>query len=213
MTPQIIEHIFEPFFSTKETGKGTGLGLAAVYGTVRNLDGKITVQSEPGLGSNFTIYLPLVAGATDYQVEMTLEAVAGSGGILLVDDEEILREVGRDILEDLGYRVYLAENGVEALEVFEEHRTEISLVMLDMIMPKMGGRETCQRLRQKDPGIKVLFCSGFHREGTEAELRELGASGFIQKPYSRSDLSRAVAAALVCMSHSADAEKNDELSN
>jgi len=197
MTPQVMEHIFEPFFSTKETGKGTGLGLAAVYGTVRNLDGKITVQSEPGLGSNFTLYLPLAAEAVDFQVA-PVEAVTGSGGILLVDDEEILREVGRDMLEDLGYTVFLAQNGVEALEVYEEHRDKIALVMLDMIMPKMGGKETCQRLHQKNPGIKILFCSGFHREGTEAELRELGAMGFIHKPYSRSELSRAVADSLTC---------------
>jgi PAS domain S-box-containing protein len=195
MTPQVMEHIFEPFFSTKETGKGTGLGLATVYGTVRNLEGKITVQSEPGLGSNFTLYLPLAVGTSNVQLKRA-EVLVGSGGILLVDDEEILRDVGRYILEDLGYTVYLAENGEAALEVYALHRAEISLVMLDMIMPKMGGKETCQRLHQLDPGIKVLFCSGFHREGTEAELRELGGSGFIQKPYSHSDLSCAVADAL-----------------
>jgi len=212
MTPQVMEHIFEPFFSTKETGKGTGLGLAAVYGTVRNLGGRITVQSEPGLGTNFTLYLPLVAGATDSQV-VTVEAVAGRGGILLVDDEEILREVGRDILEDLGYTVYLAENGVEALEVFEGHRDKISLVILDMIMPKMGGKEACEHLLQRDSGLKVLFCSGFHCEGTEDELLELGASGFIQKPYSRNELSRAVAEALARAGRSGAVENGDDSSN
>ena len=106
------------------------------------------------------------------------------------------RSVGRDLLEDLGYTLYLAENGEHALEVFAAHRGEISLVMLDMIMPKMGGTETFLRLREQAPEVKVLFCSGFSREETADELMELGASGFFQKPYNRSELSRAVADAL-----------------
>jgi CheY-like chemotaxis protein len=124
------------------------------------------------------------------------EAVAGNGGILLVDDEPLLRDIGRDLLEDLGYTVYLAENGVQALEVFSSHREDILLVMLDMIMPKIGGKEAFLRLRELDPNVRVLFCSGFHREGTEYELQQLGASGFIQKPYNRVELSRAVVEAM-----------------
>jgi len=109
----------------------------------------------------------------------------------------MLRTVGRDLLEDLGYTVYLAENGEHALEVFAAHCSEISLVMMDMIMPKMGGSEAFQLLREQAPKLKVLFCSGFSREGTGVELAGLGGGGFIQKPYNRSELSRAVAAALV----------------
>lgn len=195
MTKAVIEHIFEPFFTTKEINKGTGLGLAAVYGAVKNHAGDIWVQSHPGLGSVFKIFLPLVLVEANKQIHKD-EAVTGSGGILLVDDEEMLRSVGRDLLEDLGYTLYLAENGEHALEVFAANRRQISLVMLDVIMPKMGGAETFMRLREQAPELKVLFCSGFSREETVDELLELGASGFFQKPYNRSELSRAVAEAL-----------------
>jgi len=192
MTQPVMEHIFEPFFTTKGVGKGTGLGLAAVYGAVKNHGGEISVRSQQGQGSVFTILLPLIADESSKQV-LKDEAVYGSGGILLVDDEKMLRTVGCDLLEDLGYTVYLAEDGEQALEVFAAHRKEISLVMLDMIMPKMGGMETFLRLRDQSPGIKVLFCSGFSREGTGCELVGLGGNGFIQKPYNRSELSRVVA--------------------
>jgi PAS domain S-box-containing protein len=195
MTKEVIEHIFEPFFTTKEVGKGTGLGLAAVYGTVKNHNGEISVESRPGIGSVFKIFLPLVAGEADKQSPKG-EIVSGSGGILLVDDEDMVRSVGCDLLEGLGYTVYPAENGEHALEVFAAHRSNISLVILDMIMPKMGGSAAFQRLREQAPELKILFCSGFSREGTGNELMELGASGFIQKPYSRSELSRAVAEVL-----------------
>lgn len=191
MTNDVMEHIFEPFFTTKDIGKGTGLGLASVYGAVKNHDGEISVQSQPGIGSVFRIFLPLVCDSPDRQY-LPDEAVGGSGGILLVDDEEMLRSVGRDLLEDLGYTVFLAKNGEHALEVYADHHPEISLVILDMIMPKMGGKEAFLRLREQSPELKVLFCSGFSREGTGDELAGLGADGFIQKPYNRNDLSRKV---------------------
>ncbi|MDD2900143.1 MAG: response regulator [Desulfuromonadaceae bacterium] len=192
MTKEVMEHIFEPFYTTKSVGKGTGLGLAAVYGTVRNHTGEINVQSNPGYGTKFKIYLPVLEGEAFLPVD-TGVAIDGKGVILLVDDEEILRTIGCDMLEDLGYTVYLAEDGARALELFALHKSEISMVMLDMIMPKMGGKEVFLRLREQEPELKVLFCSGFNREGTADELVTLGAGGFIQKPYSRSELSRAVA--------------------
>ena len=195
MTKEVVEHIFEPFFTTKESGKGTGLGLATAYGTVRSHHGDLHVQSQPGVGSVFRIYLPMMEEVMATAVRYG-DAVVGDGGILLVDDEEFLREVGRDLLEDLGYTVYLAENGEHALEVFAVHRNEISLVIMDMIMPKMGGEEAFMRLREQAPELKVLICSGFSRDGTGDELVDLGANGFIQKPYNRSELSRAVAEAL-----------------
>ena len=192
MTEAVMSHIFEPFFTTKEVGKGTGLGLAAVYGTVMNHQGEITVRSEPEAGSVFSLYLPL-AEETGVAMDCADETVHGKGGVLLVDDEEILRDVGRELLEGLGYTVFLAEDGTDALEQFAEHRHEISLVVLDINMPKMGGRETFQRLHELDPDVKVLFCSGFNNEWTGDELLRLGAGGFIQKPYNRGELSRAVA--------------------
>ena len=197
MTATVLEHVFEPFFTTKAVGKGTGLGLAAVYGTVRSHQGELYVRSEPGVGSIFRIYLPVVEGETVAPVHDG-EVFSGNAGILLVDDEELLRSVGRDLLEDLGYTVYLAENGETALEVFTANRDSISLVLLDIIMPKMGGREAFLQLRAIAPDLKVLFCSGFSSEGTVNELMEMGASGFIQKPYNRFELSRALAEALEC---------------
>lgn len=195
MTKTVMEHIFEPFFTTKSVGKGTGLGLSAVYGTVRSHQGDLYVQSEPGVGSVFKIFLPIVDEGVVPQIT-AVEVLAGNGGVLLVDDEEILRVVGRDLLEDLGYTVFLAENGEHALEVYSTHRCKISLIILDIIMPRMGGKEAFVRLRDLAPDLKVLFCSGFSSEGTGDELIKLGASGFIRKPYNRSELSRAVVEAL-----------------
>lgn len=195
MTEEVMEHIFEPFFTTKGVGKGTGLGLASVYGVVKNNGGDICVQSAPGHGSVFKIFLPLLAGEPCRQT-LVSKVVVGSGGILLVDDEEMLRSAGRDLLENLGYTVYLAENGERALEEFAAHRSDISLVILDIIMPKMGGKEAFLRFRELAPELKVLFCSGFSNDGTSDDLVKLGASGFIQKPYNLSQLSRAVAEAM-----------------
>ncbi len=195
MPTEVLDHIFEPFFSTKAIGNGTGLGLATVYGTVQSHKGELYVQSEPGVGSVFKIFLPVIESEIG-DIACSSEAVSGSGVILLVDDEEILRNVGRDMLEDLGYTIYLAEDGADALAVYALHRNEISLVILDVIMPKMGGKETFLQLRQQAPELKVLFCSGFSSEGTSEELLKLGAFGFLHKPYNRSGLSRAVAEAM-----------------
>jgi PAS domain S-box-containing protein len=192
MATEVMEHIFEPFFTTKAIGKGTGLGLASVYGAVKNHSGDIVVRSQSGIGSIFTLYLPL-AGEELHQQPVAAEIVTGSGGILLVDDEEILRDLGRELLENMGYTVYVAADGLQALDVFETHRSEIKLVILDMIMPKLGGKDTFLRLHAQSPDVKVLFCSGFSHEGTGAELVGLGANGFIQKPYTRIQLSQAVA--------------------
>jgi CheY-like chemotaxis protein len=199
MTRATLKHIFEPFFTTKEVGKGTGLGLAAVYGTVSNLGGEIRVQSVPGLGTIFKIYLPLAplhtVGEASHPAQSE-EAITGAGGILLVDDEEIVRAVGCDLLEDLGYTVYPAADGEEALELLAGNRGSISLAILDLIMPKMGGEELFLRLREESPGLNVLFCTGYYRKGNDLELLQQGAKGLIYKPYNRIELSRAVSAAM-----------------
>jgi PAS domain S-box-containing protein len=195
MTKEIIQHIFEPFFTTKGIGKGTGLGLAAVYSTVTDHQGCINVYSEPGFGTVFKLYLPLSCEQNTLTV-CSEELTNGSGGVLLVDDEEILREVGTALLETLGYQVFLAEDGVQALEIYEQEKENISLVILDMLMPRMGGKETLQRLMEVYPDIRVLISSGFSQEGTVDELIKLGAKGFLQKPYLCQELGRVVAAAL-----------------
>jgi PAS domain S-box-containing protein len=195
MTGEIIRHVFEPFFTTKEIGKGTGLGLAAVYGTITDHHGCINVYSEPGIGTVFKLYLPL-SQETAAETVATEVLIHGSGGILLVDDEEILRDVGQALLEGLGYQVFLAEDGEKALEVYQQEQEHISLVILDMLMPRMGGKETLVRLKENYPDIRVLISSGFHQEGTVDELIRLGAKGFLQKPYHRQELCNAVLGAL-----------------
>jgi len=195
MTAEVLEHIYEPFFTTKETGKGTGLGLAAVYGTVKEHNGTIEVCSEPGQGTVFRVCLP--SGLTlAAQAAPREETVPGRGGIMLVDDEAILRLSGHCLLEELGYQVYLAEDGEQALELYARERDNIELVILDMVMPKLSGKETFLRLKELDPQVRVLFSSGFHREGTVHELLEIGAKGFIHKPYRLQLLSKSVAEAL-----------------
>ncbi|HXE98407.1 MAG TPA: response regulator [Dongiaceae bacterium] len=195
MSKEVIQRVFEPFFTTKEVGKGTGLGLAAVYGTITDHHGCISIYSEPGIGTVFKLYLPL-SGEEKNEVTCCEELIHGSGGVLLVDDEEILRTVGQALLEDLGYRVYLAEDGEQALEVYAREKNDISLVILDMLMPRMGGKETLVRLMESFPDTRVLISSGFHQEGTAGELEKLGARGFLRKPYLRQELCKAVSEAL-----------------
>lgn len=195
MSKEVIQHIFEPFYTTKEIGKGTGLGLAAVYGTVADHHGCINIYSEPGMGSVFKLYLP-ISGEWRSEAVKPEEQLQGSGGVLLVDDEDLLRTVGRELLEELGYRVYLADNGEQALSVYEAEREHISLVIMDVIMPVMGGKEALQRLKSINPDVRVLMSSGFHQDQPNESFVSLGAKGFIQKPYGKQDLSRAVKEAI-----------------
>ena len=193
---EIIDRIFEPFFTTKETGKGTGLGLAAVYGTVKDHHGSINVYSKPGQGTVFNLFIPL--SSAESETALPIEGIIhGSGGILLVDDEEMIRSMSHELLTELGYTVYMAEDGDKAEELYALHKEEIALVILDMIMPKMNGKETFLKLREINPDVRVLLCSGFHREGTTQELIEFGAKGFIKKPYSMIELSQAVSEAVL----------------
>ncbi len=195
MTQEVIQHIFEPFFTTKEVGKGTGLGLAAVYGTITDHHGCISISSEPGVGTIFKLYLPL-SGEARGDAVTNEEPIHGSGGILLVDDEEILRDVGQALLEGLGYTVYLAEDGEQALEIYAREKQNILLVILDMVMPRMSGKEALIRLMENYSDVRVLISSGYHQEGTISELMQLGAKGFLQKPYHRQELCRAIAEAI-----------------
>ena len=190
-----LNTIFEPFFTTKEQGKGTGLGLSAVYGTVRDHKGSINVYSEPGQGSVFKVFLPLSSATSDLSIQKS-GIIKRSGVILLVDDEEILRFTGRDLLEELGYTVFLAADGEQGLEFYTQNSGSVDLVILDMIMPNVNGKKAFLRLKEFDPMVRVLFCSGFHTEGTDQDLIKMGACGFIHKPFNMLDLSRSVAAAI-----------------
>jgi len=195
MTKAVQSRIFEPFFTTKPQGKGTGLGLSAAYGAILDHHGAIDVDSAPGEGTTFRILLPVVS-ARPAPLEPEAPAVAGTGWILVVDDEVILREIMQAMLEDLGYRVLTASDGQEALARFREHRDELGLVILDMVMPVMGGREAFERMRALDATVPIILSSGFSRDEDLEVLRQLGLDAFIQKPCGMADLSRVVAAAI-----------------
>ncbi|MFA6413355.1 MAG: PAS domain S-box protein [Syntrophales bacterium] len=192
MNEKTRDRIFDPFFTTKEMGRGTGLGMAMVYGIIRGHGGAINVTSELGHGTTFTIYLP--GSEKDIVVEKAVapETVKGMETILLIDDELINLEVGGELLESLGYRVYLAGNGQEGLAIYEEKRDEIDMVILDMVMPGISGGETFDRLRKSDPDVRVLLCSGYSINGQAQNILDRGCNGFIQKPYKMSHLSQKI---------------------
>ena len=183
MGKETVQRIFEPFYTTKEQGKGTGLGLSMVYGVVKNHGGHVHVYSEPGEGSTFRIYLP-ISGEPEVEESVIKEKLrGGSELILVVDDEEPIRSLAKEILEEFGYRVLLAEDGEKATEIYGNRSEEIALVILDMIMPNMGGRETFAELKKLDPKIKAVLSTGYSRDGKAQEILDEGMMGYIQKPY------------------------------
>ena len=195
MDEKTKKRIFEPFFTTKKMGSGTGLGLASVYGIIKNHGGFINVYSEKGKGTIFTIYLPASKMEAAKKTETSAEVLRGSETILLVDDEEMIVETGREMLKSMGYKVVTAKSGKEAIDIFsnaDRLATSLDLVILDMIMPDMGGGETCDRLRKVNPHVKILLSSGYGIDGQAAEILKRGCNGFIQKPFNLSDLSESI---------------------
>ncbi|MFC1556304.1 response regulator, partial [candidate division KSB1 bacterium] len=196
MLKDVQDRIFEPFYTTKGKARGTGLGLATVYGIVRNHGGDIKVESELGNGSVFTLYFPV----TDKEVqekEEKKQIIKGNATILLVDDEEDVRNLGSDILGKLGYTVILANDGVEALELYNEKRNEIDLILLDIIMPRLAGKETFAELMKLNSDVKIVLISGYSQDGKAMEILNDGAIGFIQKPFSMTDVSEMLSSILV----------------
>lgn len=195
---EIQKKIFDPFFSTKEIGdkKGRGLGLATVFGIVKNHGGFITVESKKGEGSVFKVCLP--ASSKVHIKDLKKETPAldqmqrGSETVLMVDDEQEILNVGENFLEKLGYKPLVARNGLEAVEMFQLHKDEISLVVLDLIMPKMDGRQTFVRIKQIKEQTKFLITTGYTVDERVEELIEKGCHGFIQKPFSLHEFSRVV---------------------
>ena len=192
MDKRTLERIFEPFFTTKELGRGTGLGLASVYGIIKNHEGYINVYSEMEKGTTFNIYLPSSETEVEKEEYLSEEVLKGTGTVLLVDDEDIIIDVGKQMLDKMGYAVLLAGSGKEAIEVYKDNQDTIDLVILDMIMPEMSGGETFERLKEINPGLKVLLSSGYSIDGRASEIMERGCDGFMQKPFNMIQLSRKI---------------------
>jgi PAS domain S-box-containing protein len=197
MPPEVLKRIFEPFFTTKPVGQGTGLGLAMVYGIVKQLRGWVDCRSVVGRGTTFDIFLPRLEKSDPPRPAPAAPTPARGRGetVLLVDDEAMIRNLGRVVLEQFGYRVLLAEDGLQALEVYQRHRDEVALVILDLTMPNLSGRETLRRLKRQAPSAKVLLSSGFSAELLDDDDRRRSC-GFVTKPYQPADLARRVREAL-----------------
>ncbi|MBW2411988.1 MAG: PAS domain S-box protein [Deltaproteobacteria bacterium] len=190
MDEDIQQKIFEPFFTTKAVGRGTGMGLASAYGIIKNHNGIINVYSEKGHGTTFKIYLPASDKTVPKEKAKAQKLLKGSETILLVDDEHMVIDIGKEILEKLGYTVFTAESGTEALQLFKKNQKKIDLVILDMIMPDMSGRDTFENLKACQADVKVLLSSGYSIDGQATEILNSGCKGFIQKPFSLKQLSR-----------------------
>lgn len=186
------QRAFDPFFTTKEKDRGTGLGLASTYGIIKNHRGIIEIFTKLGKGTTFNIYLPVSKKSIVPEKRLSEKMVRGTETILLVDDEETIIEVGQDILKALGYRVIAVTNGRSGIETYLQKKDEISLVLLDMVMPEMGGAETFERLKNINPNIKVLLSSGYSIDGLAKKLLEKGCNGFIQKPFGLKELSQKI---------------------
>jgi two-component system cell cycle sensor histidine kinase/response regulator CckA len=189
MDNQTLERIFDPFFTTKGMGRGTGLGLASVYGIVKSHDGYIDVESEQGHGTTFTIFLPATEKGVEDNAQSDAKLIKGSGTLLIVDDEELVLDVGVNMLEKLGYTVLAAKNGTEAVDIFEANKDKIKMIILDIIMPDMGGGEVYDKIKAINPDVKVLLSSGYSVDGQAIELLERGCDGFMQKPFTMEELS------------------------
>lgn len=195
--------IFDPFFTTKEKGAGTGLGLYIVHTIVTNHRGYINLYSEPGRGTRFNIYLPVYKGRIEEEQEIKIEDLKGSGTVLVIDDEEDILRLTKDLLAPVGYNVLTAKDGREGINIFKERKDEIRVILLDMIMPGMSGREVFQKLKEIDQKVKVILCSGYSEEGFNEikQLLKTGIIDFVQKPFSRTTLALALKKAITSPKH------------
>jgi signal transduction histidine kinase/ActR/RegA family two-component response regulator len=179
----MLARIFDPFFTTKAKGQGSGLGLSVVYGIVKGHEGFVTVKSQPGHGSVFNVFFP-VSGKPEIQEKISTEALRGRDELIfVVDDEKDIRSFISEVLQTHGYRVLLAENGAQAVDVYKKNMKDIALVILDIDMPGMGGEEVFLKMKGINPCIKVLLSTGYSQGGRVSEILSKGVNGFIQKPY------------------------------
>jgi len=192
MDEKTKERIFDPFFTTKEMGRGTGLGLASAYGIIKSHGGIINANSKKGEGSTFNIYLPASEKRIEQEKRVSDVIINGTGRVLLIDDEEMIINVADDMLHRLGYEVVVARTGKEAVEIFKANKNNIDVVILDMIMPDMGGSETFDALKMIRHDIKVLLSSGYSLAGEASKILDRGCDGFIQKPFNMKQISRKI---------------------
>jgi PAS domain S-box-containing protein len=193
INPQIVPKIFDPFFTTKEEGEGTGLGLAMAYNIIKQHKGFIDVYSQEGIGTTFYVYLPILKHKKEEKNLIVEEKIPGGEGlILVVDDEDIMRQTAKSILEECGYDVILAENGEEAVNIYKARHQDIKAVLLDMVMPKMSGKQAYIEIARINKNVKTLLASGFRKDDRVESILELGVKGFIQKPYGLTKLANSM---------------------
>lgn len=196
--PNIQAKIFDPYFTTKEKGNGTGLGLAVVYGIIKEFKGRITVQSEPGQGATFSVFLPLMPQYESPNSALDPEKITGVGTerLLLVDDEEAIVQLNKQTLERLGYHVQTRTSSVDALEAFRANPNVYDLVVTDLSMPHMTGVQLAQELLAISPGLPIILCTGFSEKLSEEDVKKIGIKALVMKPVVRSDFSRVIRAVL-----------------
>jgi two-component system, cell cycle sensor histidine kinase and response regulator CckA len=196
ISESIRDRVFDPFFTTKSTGEGTGMGLATVYGIVKNHDGLVYIADDEKR-TTFEVLLP-IAVLTERQASDALEAapVQGRGKVLVVEDEEVVRRLASEILGWLGYETVTVCDGVEAIEYYSSHKDDIDIALIDLNMPRMGGRECYEKMKAINPKLRAVLSTGYSRDGAAQELLDEGVQGFVQKPFQAGQLSEAIAQAL-----------------
>ncbi len=192
MDKDTMNSMFEPFFTTKDVGKGTGLGLTSVYGTVKGHGGSIEVYSKVGKGTLFEIYLPHVEEADEEVFEVDMDSKKGTGRILVADDEELIRDITEEILQDLGYSVSLCNDGEEAVDFYKNNQKDIDLIIIDIMMPKLGGIDCYRELIKINPDVKVIISSGCINKDEKDNLLNEGIMKIVQKPFTIESLSKVV---------------------
>jgi len=196
IAPDIIGKSFDPFYTTKKRGEGTGLGLSVVYGIVKECGGSVTVQSELGKGSTFSIYLPAIVRGGELTEEPSSPIPGGKERIIFVDDEHALAEMGREMLEGLGYEVVAATSSARALELFRARPDRFDLVITDMTMPGMTGKELAAELLSIRPDLPLILCTGFSEILTEEEVKSMGIREFAMKPLTLKSIAELIRKAL-----------------
>ena len=196
MSPEVMKRVFEPFFTTREVGEGTGMGLAMVYGIVKDLQGVVTVESEPGIGSAFRVFLPKANADAETEVAPAVAIPGGNERVLFVDDEEMLVDWGQTTLQRLGYKVTVMTDAVDALNTFSADPSNFDLVITDHAMPRLAGLQLSIELLKLRRDIPIILCTG-HSETVSPEIaKEAGVREFLMKPLTRQDLATAVRRAL-----------------